>query len=147
LEDLFFKTIVDQNPELLETKLSHYERQHRALYVKSSLMQTANSTLPNTAILAHGELGHVHTDLSMHLYFTEAAARRIMERGWGERHRLTKKFLIPSMRGDKYWHPVGIDQTYLLLYGPRDAAEFEVTKKLLKASAYFMTGYRNVGLA
>ena len=144
LQDVFVEDIVEQNPSLLEAKLSHYERHNPALYVHSSILTSATANIPEAAIVAQGEIGHVHPDLSIHLYFSEADTRTIIKKRWGERHRLARRAPWYYLGSRKF--PFGIAPTYVLIYGPRDEAEFEVVKSLLKASARFMTGSEEVKL-
>lgn len=142
LQDLFLKNIVEHNPTLLEAKISHYEKHNRALYVKPDVLSSPTN-VPEAALVAQGEIGHVHPDLSIHLCFSEADAKAIMEKGWGERHRLARKAPWYYVRG-KY--PMGVPPTWVLIYGPRDEAELEVVKTFLTASAGFMTGGRDIKL-
>lgn len=144
LQDLFLKEVVEQNSTLVEAKLSHYERHNPALYIHPNVLASTSSAVPEAARVAQGEIGHIHPDLSIHLYFSEVDAKAIMERGWGERHRLARKtpWYYP---GQKFMF--GLAPTYVLVYGPRGEAEFEVVKTLLKTSVRFMTGSTEVKLA
>ncbi|TLS30012.1 hypothetical protein PpBr36_02671, partial [Pyricularia pennisetigena] len=129
-----FNNVVDQYPELLEMKKSLYERHHDALFVSPNLLQSPDSPVPATARLAHGEIGHMHTDLSVHLYLSPADARQIIQKKWGERHRLS----VPKTSWFK--NMFGVADTYLMIYGPRDEEEMEVFKVILARSISFMTG-------
>ena len=142
LQELFLEDIVEHNPSLLEARISHYEKHNRALYVKPDVLSSPTN-VPEAALVAQGEIGHVHPDLSIHLCFSEADAKAIMEKGWGERHRLARKAPWYYVRG-KY--PMGVPPTWVLIYGPRDEAEFEVVKSFLTASAGFMTGGGDIKL-
>ncbi len=133
--------IVEQNTSLLESKLSHYEKHNPAIYVHPSLMSQRSPKLPKIAIVAQGEIGHIHPDTSFHLYFNPADAKVVIEKGWGERHRLART--QPWYFGWKK-NLFGIGPSYILLYGPRDQAELVVAKVLLYASARFMTGRLDV---
>ena len=97
-----------------------------------------NNNLPETAHIARGELGHAHPDLSVHLYLSPADARRVIENSWAERHRLS----VPKT----WWvkNKYAIADTYLMIYGPRDAEEMEVLRVILENSIRFMTGAENV---
>ena len=143
LQDLVLRDIIEQNPNLLETKLSHYDKANPALYVHPSILTSTDTTkIPETAVVAQGEISHVHPDLSIHMYLSEPDARTVIDKGWGERHRLARR--APWY----YWKtfPLGVAPTYVLVYGPRDDDEFEVVKRLLKASVGFMTGSGEVKL-
>jgi Family of unknown function (DUF5519) len=90
-EDLLCKDIVQQNPSLLEVRTSYYERHNLALYVRSSLLARSATGLPKTANVARGDIGYIHPDLSIHLYFSPPDAKMIIQKGWGERHRLARQ--------------------------------------------------------
>ncbi|KAF5622717.1 uncharacterized protein FTJAE_10840 [Fusarium tjaetaba] len=126
------------HPSTLETKKSLYERHHDALFVSQKLLESQPESLPNTAIIARGELGHAHPDLSVHLYLSPADARVIIEKGWAERHRLS----VPETSWVK--NKYAIASTYLMIYGPRDEKEMEVLRVILENSIRFMTGHDEV---
>lgn len=131
VHDLFDK-VVANNPTLLEKKRSHYEKHNDGLYVRESLLSSPDSGLPETCHVATGEVGHIHPDLSVHLYFSPNDAKHVMAKGWGERHRLARRI---------WGKPVmGIDSTYVFVYGPRNQAEVDVLRILLNASVKFMLG-------
>lgn len=137
IENLFTNA-ARQHHTILETKKSLYERHHDALFVSRMLLESQPEYLPNTAIIARGELGHVHPDLSVHLYLSPADARVIIEKGWAERHRLS----VPETSWVK--NKYAIASTYLMIYGPRDEAEMEVLRVILENSIRFMTGQDEV---
>lgn len=129
-----FDNAVKQHPELLEMKKSLYERHHDALFVSAGLLQSQESSVPDTARVARGEIGHMHTDLSIHLYLSPADARQVIQKNWGERHRLS----VPKTSW--FRNKFGVADTYLMIYGPRDEKEMEVFKVILARSLSFMTG-------
>ena len=133
-----FREIVKQNPDTLETKISGLEKHHPALYLKD----TSSPDIAKEAFLSKGEIGHVHEELSLHLYFSAADAKEIIDKGWAERHPLAqrKPWGYPS-RGE---YPFGLGSTFLLVYGPRDFIELQVLKMMLRASARYMTGRQEV---
>ncbi|EXJ66803.1 uncharacterized protein A1O5_09998 [Cladophialophora psammophila CBS 110553] len=137
-----FKNAVTQNSELLEERLSLYEKHNPALFVREEVLLNADSAAPKppqTAYTARGECGHVHPDYSIHLYLSPADARLIIEKGWGERHRLSKP--KTSMVNFENAH---VGDTYLMIYGPRDEDEIEIVRKILQSSIRFMTGRGDV---
>jgi len=142
-EYAMFEAAVTQNPQLLEEKISHYEHHHQALFVRESILKApdAKTKLPQTAIEAQGEHGHIHNDGSLHLYFSPSDAKVIIEKGWGERHRLARQ--QPFYLGSKKYM-FGIGPTYLMIYAPRDQGEFAVVKTLAKNSIKFMTGREDI---
>lgn len=104
------------------------------MFVSSKLLENKAERLPKTAIIARGELGHAHPDLSVHLYLSPADARVVIEKGWAERHRLS----VPENRWIK--NKYAIASTYLMIYGPRDEHEMEILRVILENSIRFMTG-------
>ncbi|ETI22571.1 hypothetical protein G647_06647 [Cladophialophora carrionii CBS 160.54] len=137
-----FKNAVAGNSDILEERLSLYERHNPALFVHDNILSSADSAVPETARIARGEIGHIHPDFSIHLYLSPADARLIIEKGWGEKHRLSKP--ENSLFKFKRFH---IADTYILIYGPRDEEEIEVVRKILQSSIRFMTGRSNVELS
>ncbi|KAK6855869.1 phospholipase carboxylesterase protein [Apiospora arundinis] len=68
-----------------------------------------------------GEILHVHpADGSTHMVLSLADSRRVIETGWGERHRLSGGGFLP-------WG-------YTLVYAPRDEHDLAVWKKLAVAA-------------
>ncbi|KAL5325313.1 hypothetical protein ACEPPN_006438 [Leptodophora sp. 'Broadleaf-Isolate-01'] len=130
-----FNEMVKSHPKLLETKRSLYEKHHDAIFVRSNLLQDPNSSIPETARIARGEIGHIHYDASVHLYFSPADAKILIEKNWAERHRMarTKPFLGRV-------NMFNVAGTYLMIYGPRDEGELETMKTILENSVKFMTG-------
>ncbi|CEI70474.1 hypothetical protein FVEN_g1020 [Fusarium venenatum] len=137
IENLF-NNAARQHPSILEVKKSLYERHHDALFVSQDLLQSEPDSLPKTTIIARGELGHAHPDLSVHLYLSPADARVIIEKGWAERHRLS----VPETSWVK--NKYAIASTYLMIYGPRDEKEMEILRIILQNSIRFMTGHSKV---
>ncbi|CAF3451656.1 unnamed protein product [Fusarium graminearum] len=133
-----FTNAARQHPSILETKKSLYERHHDALFVAQDILESQPESLPKTAIIARGELGHAHPDLSVHLYLSPADARMVIEKGWAERHRLS----VPETSWVKNKYAVA--STYLMIYGPRDEKEMETLRIILQNSIRFMTGRSEV---
>lgn len=135
-----FTSAVQNNPKLLQQRLSKFEKHHTALFVHTSLFAQPEN-LPETAIRSKGEIGHIHDETSLHLYFSPADAKVIIEKGWAERHRCART--QPWWFGwKKYMFNIG--DTFLLIYAPRDEAEFAILKTLMRASIRFMTGQEDV---
>ncbi|EEY15179.1 conserved hypothetical protein [Verticillium alfalfae VaMs.102] len=128
------RQVTQRAPETMRTRTSSYERHHDALFVAQNLFKESTMDLPKAAFIAKGELGHHHEDLSMHLYLSPADARQVIEKGWGERHRLS----VPT--NTWFRHRYGIGDTYLMIYGPRDEEEMEALRIILESSIRFMTG-------
>jgi hypothetical protein len=133
-----FMNAAKQHPTLLEIQKSKYERLHDALFVSSAILENADSKIPATARIARGEVGHSHTDLSVHLYLSPPDARHIIEKSWAERHRLS----VPKTSWFK--NKFAVADTYLMIYGPRNEDEMEVLRVILENSIRYMTGTDDV---
>lgn len=116
----------------LEVRRSGYERHNEALFVASRVLEGGGNALPEEARLGKGEVAHVHPELSVHMYLSPADARGVIERGWGERHRLTT-------RAGRW---IGLGRTWIMIYAPRDEGELEVLRGLLTESVQWMTGQK-----
>ncbi|OHF03646.1 hypothetical protein CORC01_00965 [Colletotrichum orchidophilum] len=132
-----FSNAASQNPTLLTTKLSLYERSNPALFVSSQILASAPAT--STTTIARGEVGHHHGDLSIHLYLSPADAKVAITKGWAERHRLS----LP--KGSLLANRMHLADSYLMIYGPRDEGEMEVLAEMLRCGVRFMTGREDVG--
>lgn len=103
-----------------------------------------------------GECVHVHNiDGSLHATLSPKDARTVIERGWGELHRLAgftylgswlPRWLGPNLRWGAY---PGSDRpgagkmmppTYCMIYAPRNSAEFEIVQRICDAAVSFATG-------
>lgn len=81
--------------------------------------------LPSYLKKTKGEFAHVHPEATMHVTLSLADAEEVVRKGWGERHPLS---------GVKGFWPL----SYVLVYAPRDDAEFAVCKKVIEASIRFI---------
>lgn len=115
-----FDAQADRRRDLLEYRLSHFEKRNAALTLLDAVPHRAD------AIKSRGEIAHMHDDGSMHMIFSEADAVAVIERGWGERH--PSIGVLPAL-----------PPTYLYVYPPRDATELAVVERLLEASVTHMT--------
>ncbi|KAK0105069.1 hypothetical protein ONS95_004567 [Cadophora gregata] len=134
-----FDNIVKKHPKLLETKRSLYEKHHDAIFVQSGFLQDPDSPIPQTARVSRGEIGHIHHDASVHLYFSPADAKLLIEKNWAERHRLAR--MKPFLGRVNMFSVAG---TYLMIYGPRDEGELETMRIILENSVKFMTGVEDL---
>ncbi|EFQ25170.1 hypothetical protein CGRA01v4_06489 [Colletotrichum graminicola] len=134
--DNLFANAVAQNPALVESKTSLYERNNPALFVCPAVL--ASPTPPATARTSRGEMGHHHGDLSIHIYLSPADAKHAIAKGWAERHRLARP------RGTLFASLYSVADTYLMIYGPRDDDEMNALAVFLKNSIRFMTGREDV---
>ncbi|KAK7745539.1 hypothetical protein SLS53_003039 [Cytospora paraplurivora] len=72
-----------------------------------------------------GELVHVHPEASSHATVSLADAEALVRKGWAESHKLSG-----------LWHTVPLG--YVLVYAPRDEAEFEFWKGVVRAGIRFV---------
>lgn len=71
-----------------------------------------------------GETAHVHPECSSHVTLSMADAEEVVRKGWAERHRLSGLGPLP-------W-------AYVLVYAPRDNAEFEVWADIMRAGVRYV---------
>ncbi|KAK2055754.1 hypothetical protein LY76DRAFT_618347 [Colletotrichum caudatum] len=134
--DNLFANAVAQNPTLVESKTSLYERKNSALFVRPAVL--ASPARPVTARTSRGEISHHHGDLSVHMYLSPADAKRAIAKGWAERHRLARP------RGTLFSDRYRVADTYLMIYGPRDDDEMDALAVFLRNAIRFMTGSEDV---
>lgn len=115
LAAVFAEELADR-PDV-EERQSSFEKHHPALYAAGLVDRGESPT---------GEVAHFHRPQgSMHLQLNPEDARAVIERGWGELHGLSGKAL-PG--------------TYTLLYSPRDEADLDGIRRILRATLDWATG-------
>ncbi|KAF2257455.1 hypothetical protein BU26DRAFT_44128 [Trematosphaeria pertusa] len=121
-----------QQMGLVDVKRSLYERQHVALFV------AATREWHGVARETRGEISHVHAGLdgSIHVVLHPADCKKVIERGWGQRHAFSGAAVLRKLFG------FSLPVNYVLVYAPRDEAEVDVTLSIVTASIQFMTGTR-----
>lgn len=74
------------------------------------------------AFMAGTEFAHLHPayDGSLHVVLPEAAARQVIDSGWGEFHPLVAQGLMPP--------------TNVMVFGPRDEDELDAVWRIVRAS-------------
>lgn len=103
------------NPALLQYELSVLEGPVPALQLK------ADHERPVALAKTRGEIAHIHPpDGSTHLVLSLADSKDLIEKSWGQRHRLSGTRLG--------WG-------YTLAYAPRNDDEFELWKRIVAAAA------------
>lgn len=81
----------------------------------------------------YGEIVHSHTsDGSMHLTLHPADVKTVLDKGWGERH--------PLARGRTWWWHSPCPCGFMIIYGPRDRAELQQVKSIIRAAAWWVSG-------
>ena len=106
--------LADKYGSALEWSNSILEKRGQALFLKQSYV------VPALIAKCQREVAHIHeSDLSAHVFLSFADARSVIEKGWGERHRMTGTAIIPL--------------GYTLLYSPRNGEEVDVLLKIMEA--------------
>lgn len=103
-----------------EYATSKLEKRGNALFIKENLPLTP------LAALGKREICHIHgTDLSGHVTLSFADAKEVIQKGWGERHRLS---------GTERLH-LG----YTMVFVPNTVQETEVLTRIFQAGVDYMT--------
>lgn len=122
--DALFTDTVARHDRRVHFKLSHFEKHTPAV----TLCHPECGHV--YALSTQGEIGHIHpSDGSMHMILSPSDTRQAIEAGWGERHALAGR--------------LGLPQTYLFVYSPRDEVELATTQTLLEAAISFMSADRS----
>ena len=131
-QDAFLQSLAAANPDMLDIRPSQLEgNETPALFAKQGRqLGTPFWRRSRSSEAARGpvEIAHTHAEGSTHMIFSLPDALRVVQNGWGERHRLS------GSRG------AAVPLTYLIVYAPRDDAELLVWKALALASARFCVG-------
>lgn len=116
------KTLASSHPGVLESKLSHTEgKSTDGLYARKDA-ETLNP-VARDRILDH-EIAHAHpADNSLHVWLSEADARKVIEAGWGQRFPLTF-----------------VDKGWTMVYAPRTDEELEVVESIVRAGVAYIAG-------
>lgn len=111
----------DKNPGLLAYRNSNLEHHDSP----SLWLKVGSVPLPSwLAEKTRGEIVHVHNEGSSHMVLSVADADLATRKGWAQRHALSGRLGILPL-------------TYVLIYAPRDEAEFEQWKAFVKATVSF----------
>lgn len=69
----------------------------------------------------HAEVGHMHpNDRLMHFSLSPSDTKEVLEKGWGELHRLAGQIYKPGSK---------LRSTYVMVYSPRTEDELVTIKK------------------
>lgn len=119
----YLDALVAANGEALQTQTSVLEGPVPAMGMKG-FARMGTDDQPEVLKRTRGEMCHIHPpDGSTHLVMSLADQRRVIELGWGRRHRLSGSKILP-------WN-------YTFIYAPRDEQEMEVWKTIVTAAAKF----------
>jgi hypothetical protein len=109
-----FDDAVIKHQEHVKYALSHFEKRHHAITLRSSV--------GTVGARSHGEIAHIHpSDNSMHMILGPGDAVAAIEMGWGQRHGLAGI-------------AVGLPVTYVMVYAPRNGHDLAVVAELLEAA-------------
>lgn len=91
-------------------------------------LDAGHATGSREAFMVGNEFGHLHPayDGSLHLVLPEAAAREVIDRGWGEFHPMVERGMMPP--------------TTIMVYGPRNEAELDSVMHIARAAYDNATG-------
>lgn len=123
----FLERLVAANPGVLVLKPSALEGVGTPAVWLDTLSSSSSEKgeLPAFMKGLKGEMTHVHHECSSRVTLSLADAEEIVRKGWAERHLLS---------GVGSYLPL----TYLMVYAPRDGAEFGVWKGIIKAGVRFV---------
>jgi hypothetical protein len=123
-----FKSLGEDNPNLVKFELSQYERHTDAIWVVDecpcyALGKDSGYTR---------EISHIHTntDYSAHVVLSPRDAAQVIRSGWGQLHGLAGV----SVLGRRV-----VPATYVLLYSPRNDDEIRVLTEIIRAGIGYMT--------
>lgn len=109
-----------QQPDSFKTAISCFEKKGLALFAQNPINETCR-----------GEICHVHhSDRSMHMNLHPDDAKVILEKGWGERH--------PLSRGG--WMKQYVPREFLMIYAPRNRMELDVVCRIIEAAGFWASG-------
>ena len=118
------RQLVGECPSHWYVAKSTFEKHNEALFSKYR-----TSTEPDHYV----EIVHSHeSDGSMHLHLHPEDMKIVLEKGWGERH--------PLARGTTWWWHWPCPRCFMIIYGPRDKAELEQIKAIIRAAAWWVSG-------
>lgn len=119
----YLDELVGANAGALQTKTSVLEGPVPAMGMKD-FESMPEARRPQVLTRTAGEMCHIHPpDGSTHLLLSLADQKRVIELGWGRRHRLSGGGLLP-------WN-------YTFIYAPRDEEEMVVWRSIVVAGARF----------
>ena len=118
--EALFDAVVAARPEVIHYKLSFFEKRNKAV----TLIRP--DTGHEQARAPHGEIAHVHpSDGSMHMILSAADAKKLIDAARGESHPLAGA-------------GIGLPDTCMLVYPPRDETELAVTGQIPDAAMAHM---------
>jgi hypothetical protein len=117
----YLDALVGANDKALQTQTSVLEGPVPAMGLSE---EVSEGDRPEVLRSTRGEMCHIHPpDGSTHLVMSLRDQKRVIELGWGRRHRLSGGGRLP-------WN-------YTFIYAPRDDEELAVWKRIVQAGATF----------
>ncbi|KAL2205468.1 phospholipase/carboxylesterase [Sarocladium strictum] len=117
----FLSHLVQENSTILQFENSELEGPVPAVQLRQSVGKR-----PEYLTQTKGEMAHIHPiDGSTHLVLSLRDSEDVIQRGWGQRHRLSGTL---------------VGWSYTLVYAPRDEEELEVWKGIVVASVKYCCG-------
>lgn len=114
----YLAALAEANPTVLQMQNSRLEGPIPSIFMKDEIAR------PETLKRMRGETIHIHPlDGSTHMLLSLADQKDVIEKGWGQRHRLSGTAVLS-------WN-------YTFIYAPRDDEEFEVWKDFVCSAAKF----------
>lgn len=118
------RALAQECPSHWYVSTSAFEKYNEALFSKFKTF-----TEPDH----YGEIVHSHaSDGSMHLTLHPEDMKTVLENCWGERH--------PLARGRSWWWHSPVPRGFMIIYGPRDRAELQQVKSIIRAAAWWVSG-------
>lgn len=119
--------------ELLVAAIEHLSSSSPNLYIGTSCFEKHSSglfALHPVNRTCGGEVCHTHPSDggSLHLTLHPADVKTVLERGWGERH--------PLSRGG--WFERFVPAGFVMVYAPRDPREVEIVAEVVRAAVWFV---------
>lgn len=119
----YFDLLAAANAEVVQIRTSVLEGPVPAMHMKE-FRGMAESVRPKVLEATCGEMCHIHPpDGSTHLILSLADQKRVIELGWGRRHRLSGGPRLP-------WN-------YTFIYAPRNEEEMATWKAIVDAAVRF----------
>lgn len=119
----YFDSLAASNDEVVQIQTSVLEGPVPAMGMKG-FGEMTESVRPQVLKATRGEMCHIHPpDGSTHLILSLADQKKVIELGWGRRHRLSGGGMLP-------WN-------YTFIYAPRNEEEMATWKTIVNAAVRF----------
>ncbi|KAE8147448.1 hypothetical protein BDV25DRAFT_132073 [Aspergillus avenaceus] len=131
--DADFYALASRNQHLIKLSPSHVELHADAFFLADGLSPSP------IAQQMKGEIAHIHhlKDFSLHLTLAPADCKKIIENGWGQRHKLSGVKIPRALFAGR---DISIPLEYVFIYAPRTEEEVAFVMEIVVASVKFMTG-------